>query len=397
MSERQRFLQLFPDQQLGGWIFDQVEDARIDARMLEAYPGIRPLYRRVAWVVLASRPRLHLLPAREAFLDALVQMSLGSDPAQDLPESLKTDVDSGWVILEKAKQPGAAVEDSAEAALRLYEIAARLPNAPMDNHDLDHRDVGAPQRSDDPPDRLAEPRADEDELPFTPPQEVEFRLDNDFETPRQFDMNHSDRSETHEGPQREAQSDGPLARSEPFSYLYSEWDFRSGSYRSRWCRVRERVMVEGTSDFYTETLAEHRPLVAQVTARFEHFLPELFRKMTRRFDGEDLHLDGVIERFIDRRSGGAPSEKIYWRRERTQRDVAVALLLDMSATTNEYVHLDAAKAHRPASSSAQAYSDYLRTHRRGRRLARQTAAPPHDRCRKAGGDHSLPGVGKDRR
>jgi hypothetical protein len=38
-----------------------------------------------------------------------------------------------------------------------------------------------------------------------------------------------------------------------------------------------------------------------------------------------------------------PAEKIYWRRERTQRDVAVALLLDMSATTNEYVELEAAK------------------------------------------------------
>ena len=94
----------------------------------------------------------------------------------------------------------------------------------------------------------------------------------------------------------EAQADGSLLRSEPFSYLYSEWDFRSGSYRSRWCRVRERVMVEGTSDFYTETLAEHRPLVAQVTGRFEHYLPELFRKVTRCYDGEDLHLDGVIER-----------------------------------------------------------------------------------------------------
>ncbi len=55
----------------------------------------------------------------------------------------------------------------------------------------------------------------------------------------------------------------------------------------------------------------------------------------------------------------------------------MALLLDMSATTNEYVHLDAAKAHRPTSSSAQAYSDYLRTiavgvDSRGKPLRRRT-------------------------
>jgi nitric oxide reductase NorD protein len=121
------------------------------------------------------------------------------------------------------------------------------------------------------------------------------------------------------------------------------------------------MMDEGMSDFYTDTLAEYRPLVAQVTSRFEHFLPELFRKVTRRYDGEDLHFDSVIERFIDRRTGGSPADKIYWRRERTQRDVAVALLLDMSATTNEYVQLDSAKAQRPVGSTALAYSEYLKT------------------------------------
>ncbi|HVO92865.1 MAG TPA: hypothetical protein VMT22_08495, partial [Terriglobales bacterium] len=34
------FLEMFPDQQLGSVIFDLLEDARVDARMLAAYPGI---------------------------------------------------------------------------------------------------------------------------------------------------------------------------------------------------------------------------------------------------------------------------------------------------------------------------------------------------------------------
>jgi nitric oxide reductase activation protein len=49
----------------------------------------------------------------------------------------------------------------------------------------------------------------------------------------------------------------------------------------------------------------------------------------------------------------------------------------MSATTSEYVQLDAAKAQRPAGSGAQVYSDYLRTiaagiDSRGRPLRRRT-------------------------
>lgn len=376
-GDRQQLLHLFPDPQLGGLIFDMVEDARIDARMLEAYPGIRPLYERVARVVLASRPCLRLLPLRETFLEALVQAGLGADPLEDVPEALKADIDSGLAVLVKVKQPAATVEDSAEAALRLYEIAARLPNVPMDDCDHDHREGHAPKKTDEAPNELAEPWIGDDNLPFTSPQEVEFRLNADHEQFRQFDIDQATRSDADESLQPAAESDGPLTPGEPFSYLYSEWDFRNGGYRRRWCRVREQMMDEGASDFYTETLAEHRPLVAQVTGRFEHFLPELFRKVTRRFDGEDLHLDGVIERFIDRRTCVAPAEKIYWRRERTQRDVAVALLLDMSATTNEYVQLDAAKAHRPTSSSAQVYSDYLKiiaagVDPRGKPLRRRT-------------------------
>jgi nitric oxide reductase activation protein len=114
-----------------------------------------------------------------------------------------------------------------------------------------------------------------------------------------------------------------------------------------------------------------------VQNRLEHFLPELLRKVRRRYDGEDLDLDALIERVVDRRAGSAPTEKIYWRRERVQRDVAVALLLDMSATTNEYVQLEAAKSYRPVSPSAQTYSEYLKriaagVDDRGKPLRRRT-------------------------
>jgi hypothetical protein len=357
-SEFERFLQLFPDRQLGTLIFDQVEDARIDGRILARYPGIGLLYNRVSGFVLATRPRLSLLPLREAFLEGLVQASLGGEPLGLAPHELRTDLESGLNILSQVTQADATVEDSAEAALRIYQIAAQLPNVSIDEHD--HQHASRSRRLDEhAPDNLVEPARGREELPFTPPAQVEFRFENDHEEFRHFNTNPNAENDA-QSPNQAADPESPLVRDEPFSYLYPEWDFRRGGLRQAWCRVRERIMEEGTSDFYTATLAEHRPLVAQVTSRFEHFLPELFRKVTGRYDGDDIDLDGLIERIVDRRAGLAPAEKIYWRRERTQRDVAVALLLDMSATTNEYVELEAAKAHRPAILGAQAYSDYLK-------------------------------------
>ncbi|PON10782.1 hypothetical protein C2W62_48260, partial [Candidatus Entotheonella serta] len=54
-------------------------------------------------------------------------------------------------------------------------------------------------------------------------------------------------------------------------------------------------------------------------------------------DGEEIDLDSAIEARIDRRAGNMPSEKVYTRRQKRDRDVAAAFLLDMSASTDDDV------------------------------------------------------------
>ena len=375
-DNRQSLRDLFPDPLLGMAIFECVEDARVDGKVLARYPGIEAAYRHVALRVLSERPRLRALPLREALVEGLVQASLGGTPLGDAPERLHGALESALEYLSQVNNPIAAVEDSAEAALRIYQIAARLPNTVdqavcCDDHE--HHDRRAD--NDSTPDRLEDSVKDPEEVPFKAPPEVEFRL----QTQDPFLDRQQQKSDSQNHPAEDSidEAAGPLQRDEPFCYLYPEWDFRAGGFRDRWCRVRERVMEEGTSDFYSETLTEYRLLVGQVRARFEHFLPELFRKVTRRYDGEDLDLDQLVDLVVDRRAGTTPSEKIYWRRERTQRDVALALLLDMSATTNEYVQLAAAQAVRPTKANAQSYSQYLRQiasgiDERGRPLRKRT-------------------------
>jgi nitric oxide reductase activation protein len=359
-SEFEKLRRLFPDPLVGMAIFECLEDTRIDARVLTRYPGIRATYRQVARQVLAERPRLAALPLREALIEGLVQAGLDGSPLSQASEGLRPSLEAALEIVHRLSSPRATVEDSAEAALRIYQLAAQLPNV-ADHDECDHEHEHGRRAADDDsaPDQLDESRQHPEDLPFKPPPEVEFRLDVEQQTTDQPPENR-DAEDGNELEIGGPEWDGPLNRDEPFCYLYPEWDFRSAAFKQRWCRVRERVMEEGTSDFYTETLAEYRWLVSQVRTRFEHFLPELFRKVTRRYDGEDVDLDSLIDAVVDRQAGTTPSEKIYWRRERTQRDVAVALLLDMSATTNEYIQLEAAQAIRPTGTSAHAYSTYLR-------------------------------------
>jgi nitric oxide reductase NorD protein len=133
----------------------------------------------------------------------------------------------------------------------------------------------------------------------------------------------------------EAQSELPP---QPQYFFYDEWDFRANDYKPRWCRVIQSPMEEGREEYFRQTLTDHAGLMAQTRKQFELMKPELFRKMKRLYDGEEFDLDAVIDYVVERRTGNSPSEKIYWRRNKIERDVAVSFLLDMSASTDEEIN-----------------------------------------------------------
>ena len=359
-SEFRRFRRLFPDRVLGTTIFACLEAARIRARVLTRYPGIRVAYQRVAGQALARRPSLAALPLREGLLEGLVQAGLGADPLPQASDALRSGLDAALAILARSTDPRATVEDTAEAALRVYVIAARLPNVMPAAGDQTHH-KGRPRpgaESDGPPDQLPAPVDERDSVPFTPPLPVRLppgAAQRRPDRPLGLRTRHLTTSRSSKPPMRiahlRATSRSPTCIPSGISGV--------GAFRARWCRVRERILPEGSSDFYAATLAEYRWLVALVRTRFEHFLPELLRKVPRQFDGEDFDLDSVIERLVDLRVGVTPSEKVYWRRESTRRDVAVALLLDMSATTSEYIRLEAARTPTAELQSSHEYSRYL--------------------------------------
>ena len=130
---------------------------------------------------------------------------------------------------------------------------------------------------------------------------------------------------------------GELEAREPKTFVYDEWDFRAGDYKPRWCIVKEKVLEEGDSGFYNEALKNYQSLLNHVKRQLELIMPENFKKTYRLIDGEDLDLNAALEAWTDLKMGVPPDEKIYWRRNKVIRDVAVVFLLDMSASTAEAI------------------------------------------------------------
>ncbi|MEM9407411.1 MAG: hypothetical protein AAGA81_15345, partial [Acidobacteriota bacterium] len=89
--------------------------------------------------------------------------------------------------------------------------------------------------------------------------------------------------------------------------------------------------------FVQDTRRELAALGRRIRKQLEQLKPELYRRIPRLIDGDELDLDAAIEAVSDLRAGLSPSEKLYVRRNKQERDVAAVFLLDLSASTDEEV------------------------------------------------------------
>ena len=414
MTDLSRFFKLFPQKRVALDIFSLLETSRVETGVMYEYPGLAKLYERQRQRVLALRPKIMFLPAREALIEFMIRLSLGARVIK-IPMKCSNIARDIRRLVYLITEPGATVEDCSEATLRVYMLLATVKNAHLEadefvvlddeeknsNHstrfnapnrwlemEADRVDVLLPRLIDRERDYLSpagidyrgefrpelaqllrrpEVNAREQRKSLTAEQVAELlraqrqpkRRDSDEQgeerDPETEKMVHNLMRELERRDPRmqtikrnlanQADEDaGPLVVTQPNTFLYDEWNVFQKIYRNRWCRICEKTMAPGDLNFYRETLARHRGLLKQIRGEFEQMLPDLYRKEKRVPDGTDHDLDAALEAMTELRAGISPSEKIFWRHHKINRDLAVAFLLDMSGSTGEAIGRSADEA-----------------------------------------------------
>ncbi|MHB1344111.1 MAG: VWA domain-containing protein, partial [Thermoleophilia bacterium] len=121
------------------------------------------------------------------------------------------------------------------------------------------------------------------------------------------------------------------------SFTYHEWDREIGDFRTGWCTVRYRDVLKGDPGFVEDTIARFSGEVLLIRRQFERLRPDRIRRFFRQQDGDELDLDALTEALVDVKAGAPMSDKVFIRRDKKQRDVAVLFLLDMSDSTDQVV------------------------------------------------------------
>ena len=318
-------LNLFPIPALARRIFGTLENGRIDRRLRLAYRGLARDLDLIRDHLRHRRPKIVDLPPSLVSFELLFQITLLGGALDDAREfygqvvgELETIV-SGYL-----SNPLATVADTLMAASRVYALFQSI------SLEDSEQQIEVPDEMDqDDANKTAEQMLTERQTDRQPQRRDARELFNAWNSEAEGEFDELEGSE--------AWSDGEVPEQDleagEVAFKYDEWDRELVDHRVGWCRVVEKKVKRGSRDFVDDTRERYRGVVSSIRHQFQLMKPENLARITNEIDGEDYDLNAVVDFFIDRRADGQQSERIYTKRLRRRRDVAVSFLLDQSSST----------------------------------------------------------------
>ena len=319
-------LAAFPNPELATRLFSTVENGRIDFLLRSIYRGIRRDLDFVQGRLVERRPDLERIPADIVAFELLFQISICGGATEQARRTYPTVVrDLERIFADYIFRQDATVADSLIATRLIYDFFVEQPNQSDSESDQSssegNQGEGEQGASSDSSAEQSEQRQQiqtrEDPLSYwasgqtqeiSPDQDMFSRVTN-AESQEQ-DLEKGDRA-----------------------FYYDEWDRELGDYRTRWCRVVERAGARGSRGFVEMVRSRFAGIISSIRYQFQLLRPENLRRIRGEIDGEDYDLQAVIDYALDKRSTGLIDDRLYTRKLRRERDVAVSFLLDMSSST----------------------------------------------------------------
>ena len=116
---------------------------------------------------------------------------------------------------------------------------------------------------------------------------------------------------------------------------YPEWDYTSQTYRPDWVSLYEGLHPSGHPDEIDQLLAKHSALAKRLKRLLDLLKPQNKVRVRYQEEGSELDLDVAIRSLIDLQAGSQAETRINLSHRTDGRNIAILLLLDLSASVNE--------------------------------------------------------------
>ena len=326
-SDYRAVLSLFPQRGLAHKIFGTLENGRIDRRLRRTYRGLARDLNLTRDHLRANRPRIVDLPVTLVPFELLFQITLcggALDDARQYYSQIVSELET--IVADYLTGARATVADTLMATSRVYSLFQSIApdqteeqaESAEDDAETDESDSGLETREAETMPEKQSRQTDAREL---------FNAWNSLEPKGEPDDLDGAESWTRAEIPEQGLEKGEVA------FNYDEWDRDLTDHRLGWCRVIEKHVRRGDRSFVELTRERHRGVISSIRHQFQMMKPESLTRVANELDGEDYDLNAVIDYVIDRRADGHQSERLYTKRLRRQRDVAVSFLLDQSSST----------------------------------------------------------------
>lgn len=350
------------------------EAVAIDRTIAADFPGLIFDLSAARMAALAERPPLEWLTPMECAVERILRDALAAAPAtvlpglpctatpsksrlwaQDLARRVRTTGGPyrgvatvslwGELTITPDTHPDTAMTDHGDAASRpLASRSATLrhrPAARQAGEDEDDESAGTWMvRMDDPMESVEDPMglqrpADQDasaapeDLADSLSELPEARMVRTPGAPREV-------LESDAGTVKRAAAAAGERHTAGAGIIYPEWDYRTGAYRTHGAVVWPATAPAGAGHWVDGVVARHAALVRRVRRRFDGLRPRHVR-LSRQTEGAEMDLAAYVTGFADWRAGQAADDRLYVAERPARRDLAIMLLIDMSASTDSWV------------------------------------------------------------
>ena len=141
-------------------------------------------------------------------------------------------------------------------------------------------------------------------------------------------------------PYEDAISFNDMWGKEPISapFHYQEWDYQVQLYRPHWATVYERRATKGDAAMVDKILFDYRPVAHKIRHIIDRLSPQGVQRERNLEDGDEIDINAAVDAMISIRMGKQPDTRITMRNVIKNRDLAVTVLLDLSASTNDTIN-----------------------------------------------------------
>ncbi|MGB8507297.1 MAG: VWA domain-containing protein, partial [Pyrinomonadaceae bacterium] len=330
-------LALFPQPGLATRIFGTLENGRIDRRLRHAYRGLSRDLDMVRTHLRAHRPRIAGMSIALVPFEIVFQITLcggALDDTRSFYGQIVSELET--IIASYLSDAGATVADTLMATSRVYTLFQSVVPELSERRQDDYDGEGEGDRSEGGAQSNVERERDDEEAERSRREGEPGRDARElFNAWAGMESGEQEGEQAFTGAERPMSGEAAEQELEAgeVAFAYDEWDRDLRDTRVGWCRVIEKRVRRGDRSFVELTRSRYRGVISSIRHQFQLMKPESLHRALNELDGDDYDLNSLIDYVIDRRADGQQSERIYTKRLRRERDVAVSFLLDQSSST----------------------------------------------------------------